>query len=319
MATIRLVAQSAVDGASESGLETATTISNATGEFTFLGVPAGSYVLRIARVPNTTRPTVFQTVTVGDRMMMSVVDDSNLPPLPLPDSPTESVSMPLAVGDQDIRNLAVQLQRGPRVSGRVVYDGTSPQLTSDQLVRVTIALDPADGRTFPGGVGQGQFDASGRFKTLGLLPGRYMLRIVGNLGLWSVDSEQPITVAHTDISDVVITLKDRQAVLSGSVRDARSGQADVNAVVLLFPADRAQWLNSTASPRRLRSTRVSIRGAYQLDSLPAGDYVAVAIDDRFSVDWQDPQRLDVLSRSGTRVTLGTGAKQTLDLTTAVVR
>jgi hypothetical protein len=54
-----------------------------------------------------------------------------------------------------------------------------------------------------------------------------------------------------------------------------------------------------------------------MDNLPPGEYLAVAIDDRSSANWQDPARLDVLSRLGTRVTLGAGAKQTLDLTTVV--
>ena len=117
---VRLVAQSATDADNESGIETARTFSNAAGDFTFLGVPSGSYVLRVARVPNTTRPTTMTSVTVGGTTTFSVVDDSGLPPLPLPETPTESLSMPLAVGDQDIRNLTVQLQKGPRLSGRVV-------------------------------------------------------------------------------------------------------------------------------------------------------------------------------------------------------
>jgi hypothetical protein len=63
---------------------------------------------------------------------------------------------------------------------------------------------------------------------------------------------------------------------------------------------------------------VSTRGAWQIDNLPAGDYVVLAIDDRFSADWQRPDRLDSLSRSGTHVTLS-AEKRTLDLTTQVVR
>jgi hypothetical protein len=186
MVTVRLVAQNATDAVSESGIETATTVANAAGEFMFLGVPAGSYVLKVARVPNTTRPPMFQVVTVGGSQMMTVVDDSNLPPLPLPDAPTDSVSMALAVGEQDVRNLTVQLQRGPRLTGRVSYDGTSPPLTSDQLARVTMTLDPVDGRTYPGAVGKGQFEANGQFKTLGLIPGRYVIGLGGNLGPWTL-------------------------------------------------------------------------------------------------------------------------------------
>jgi hypothetical protein len=320
MVTVRLVAQNATDAISESGIETATTVANAAGEFTFLGVPAGSYVLKIARVPSTTRPPVYQVVTVGGTQMMTVADDSNLPPLPLPDAPTDSVSMALAVGEQDVRNLAVQLQRGPRLTGRLIYDGNSPPLTSDQLVRLTVTLDPVDGRTYPGAVGKGQFEATGQFKTLGLIPGRYVIGLGGTLGPWTlVPPDQPLTIGNADVTGLVITLTDRPTLLSGFVRDARSGQPDTNALVLVFPAARASWTDGGASPRRLRALRVSPRGSYQMDNLPPGDYLAVAIDDRFSANWQDPQRLDALSRLGTRVTLGAGAKQTMDLTTVVVR
>jgi hypothetical protein len=252
--------------------------------------------------------------------MMTVADESTLPPLPLPDAPTDSVSMALAVGEQDVRNLAVQLQRGPRLTGRLVYDGNSPPLTPDQLVRLTVTLDPVDGRTYPGAVGKGQFEATGQFKTLGLIPGRYVIGLGGTLGPWAlVPPDQPLTIGNADITGLVLTLTDRPTLLSGLVRDARSGQPDTNAVVLVFPAARASWTDAGASPRRLRALRVSPRGSYQMDNLPPGDYLAVAIDDRFSANWQDPQRLDALSRLGTRVTLGAGAKQTLDLTTVVAR
>ena len=141
---------------------------------------------------------------------------------------------------------------------------------------MTITLDPVDGRVFPGAAGKGQFDASGQFRTLGLLPGRYMLRLGGNLGAWSLDSvsvgdkslpDQPITIANTDVSGVVITLTDRAGSISGSVRDAKGG-LDSTANVLMFPANRALWVDTSANPRRLRSTRVSTRGTYQLDNIP---------------------------------------------------
>jgi hypothetical protein len=259
--------------------------------------------------------------------MYSIADDSQLPPLPLPETPTESESMPLAVGERDIRNVTVQLHKGPRVSGRLAYVGSSPQLTADELVRVTITLDPVDGRTFAGAAGKGQFEASGQFRTVGLLPGRYILRLSGNLGAWSLDSvsggdkslpDQPIAIANSDVSGVVITLTDRASSISGLVRDAR-GVPDSNATVFIFPADRALWVNTTANPRRLRSLRVSTRGTYDIGPLPAGEYMIVAIDDRFAADWQRPERLEALSRSGTRVTFGAGEKKTLDLATQVVR
>jgi carboxypeptidase family protein len=327
MVNARLIPQSGVDAADESGLQTATTLTNAAGDFTFLGVPTGSYVLKVVRVPNTARPSTMTSVTVGTMTTFSLVDDSNLAPLPLPDTPTLNASMSVVVSDQDVRSLVVPLQQGPRLFGRLAYDGTATPLTADQLVRVTVTLDPVDGRSFAGATGKGQFDANGQFKTLGLLPGRYMLRLGGNLGPWSLASmaiaarnvaDLPFTIETSDIPDVVITLTDHVASLSGAIRDARNNTADPNGVVLVFPSDRSRWTDTGASPRRFRSSRVSTRGTFQIDNLPAGDYLAVAIDDRFSANWQDPQRLDVLARSAARVTVAPGEKKTIDLSTTPV-
>jgi hypothetical protein len=171
------------------------------------------------------------------------------------------------------------------------------------------------------------FDADGQFKTIGLVPGRYLIRLTGNLGPWTVGSvsvgssnlpDQPITLTNTDVSGIVITLTDRSGTISGSVRDTRGG-ADPNATVLVFPANQASWVDTSANPRRLRSTRVSNAGGYQIAGLPAGDYFVVAIDDRFAGDWQRPQRLQALSRTGTRIADGAGEKKSVELTTQVNR
>src|SRR5206468_1008183 len=82
------------------------------------------------------------------------------PPPPIPDGPTLSGTLAIAVGDSDASNLTVTLAAGPRVSGRIDYDGTRDPLSPDQLIRVNISLEPADGRTFFAAVGRAQFDAN---------------------------------------------------------------------------------------------------------------------------------------------------------------
>ena len=48
---VRLVPQSVTDATDERAFDAASTISDPSGAFTFLGVPAGAYVLKIGRVP----------------------------------------------------------------------------------------------------------------------------------------------------------------------------------------------------------------------------------------------------------------------------
>jgi hypothetical protein len=327
MVGVRLVPQSATDVVDESAIEAATTVTNTGGDFTFLGVPAGQYTLKIARVPNNTRPSMGTSISVGGTTMFTAPTDSNLPPLPVPETPTLTATVPVVVGDRDVTGLNVTLATGARVSGHVEYDGSSPKLTEDQLLRAGVTLDPADGRTFTGATGRGQFDASGQFKTFGIVPGRYLLRPSGNLGTWVLRSvtvggrdiaDAPLTVEGTDLTNVVVTLTDRPAGVGGTVRD-RAGAPDATARVLLFPADRERWTDTSASPRRIKSSRTSARGAYDLGGLLPGDYLIIAIDDQFSENWQDPKRLDALARTATRVTITPGQHAAMDLKAETVR
>src|SRR5262249_2441819 len=73
---VHLVPQAATDVVDESAIETATTVTNASGDFTFLGVPAGQYTLKIARVPNNTRISVGTSISVGGTTMFSAPQDS---------------------------------------------------------------------------------------------------------------------------------------------------------------------------------------------------------------------------------------------------
>jgi hypothetical protein len=327
MVGVRLVPQGAVDAADEAAIEAAKTVTTASGEFTFLGVPSGQYLLKIARVPDTTRPIQTTQVAVGNVIMFSGAADASLPPLPLPDMPTLNATVAVSVSDRDVTNLAVSLSAGARMSGHLAYDGTAPRLTADQLVRATITLDPMDGRSFDGASGKGQFDAAGQFKTLGLLPGRYVLHVGGALEPWTLLSatvggrdlaDTGVTVESADLANVVITLTDHPSAISGTVRDG-SGAPDATAAVLLFSTEREQWTDASAAPRRLRLARTSLAGGYQIAAVPPGDYFAIAIDDQFSDNWTDPKRLDRFARAAVRITVAPGDRHVLDLKTEAIR
>jgi hypothetical protein len=213
------------------------------------------------------------------------------------------------------------------VTGHVEFDGVAPHLTGDQLVRASITLDPVDGRSFIGASGKGQFDADGQFKTLGLMPGRYLLRVGGNLAPWALASatiggrdvsDVPIAIESPDVNGVVITLTNRQTSVTGTVRDA-AGASDLNASVLLFSADRTRWTDAGASPRRMRSARVAAAGTFSFSGLPAGDYLIVAVDDRVTANWTDPKRLAVFAAVASRVTVAPGDHRVVDLRTETIR
>lgn len=328
---IRLLPQSVNDTADERAMDIASTITDAMGAFTFLGVPAGAYVIKLASVPPAPRPPPpppRADVMGPGGGVVSAVDVGGPPPPPgAPETPSLWATLGISVGDRDLTGLELTAQIGPRVSGRLAYDGSADHLTPDQVTKLTLTFDPVDGRTGPGAASFGRFDAGGQFKSAGIIPGRYLLHVGGNLAGWTLKSavagghdvtDDALVVEGQDVTGVVITLTDRTSSLFGTVRDGQ-GAADRNADVIVFPADRARWTDSGASPRRERLVRTSPRGAYAFENLPAGDYLVVAIDDRLAANWSDPARLEKFAAAATRVTMAAADQRPQDLVTAVIR
>jgi hypothetical protein len=286
--------------------EVATTVSDAKGAFTFLGVPAGQYVARVWHIP---RPAPTRTI-VGSTTRIEQSGVSM--------EPTLWADVPVSVGDVDVTNVQVSLGPGVRATGRVVFAGTAP--TAAQRNAISIVFDLADGRRYPR-VGDERVSLMGdTFVSPELLPGKYLVRTTGTraLTLQSVvvgdrdTTEVPLVVSDREIPPITITLNDGPgASLSGTVRAGLSPTAD--AVVFLFPVDRALWLDYGYRPARLRHAVVAGAGDYSIESIPPGEYFVVALADNREPDWRAPEFLDAFARVASRVTIGEGEAKTLDL------
>ncbi|HKW01682.1 MAG TPA: carboxypeptidase-like regulatory domain-containing protein [Vicinamibacterales bacterium] len=327
---VRLVPQSVSDATDERAFDAASTISDQNGAFTFLGVPPGAYVLKIGRVPpgkSAGAPTSMAVSAGGGSTVFFAGPTGPAPPPTLPEAPTLFAAVPLAVGDADVSGLDVALQSGARVSGRLAYEGTRDPLTPDELVRLTLSFDPIDGRSGPGMSGYGIFDATGQFKSVGLVSGQYIVRANGNLSGWTLKSvsvggrdvsDEPLTIGGNDLTGALVTLTDHPSALSGAVRDS-AGALEKAASVLVFPIERERWSGATTATRRERLVRVSAQGTYDVPNLPAGEYFVLAVDDAFAANWQDPERLQAFSRLAARVVIADAARRTQDLVTARLR
>jgi hypothetical protein len=82
---------------------------------------------------------------------------------------------------------------------------------------------------------------------------------------------------------------------------------------MVFPVDRNRWMDFGWRPDRLRSVRSGTNGAYTIESLPAGDYLAVAVDAAQINDWTNPRFLQAASLVATRISIDWGSKTTVDL------
>ena len=276
--------------------------TDADGAFTFLGVPAGRYVL--------------QTERAQPRLAAGPAGSPGQPP------PMLFAFMPVSVGDADIPALSVVTQPGLTISGRLELEGPAPPSGSRTIASLTIdPLQVANRSTSSIGI-TGTVTS---FSTPTMMPGRYRAVITAPSG-WEVKSavagavdliDGPFELVDRNFTDAVITFTDKPSTILGNVRNA--GNPDPDAVVLAFPSDPKYWPNAAAVLLRFVSARATPQGAFGPVSLRPGDYYVVAIAEELADEWQDARRLEELARHATRVTIGEAQTLTLELTRATIK
>ncbi len=225
--------------------------------------------------------------------------------------------LPLAVGATDLASVTVPLRRAVSLSGRVAFDGSGAPPGPTLIV-----AEPADGRASLGlGQSTSRADIDDEFTIPGLLPGEYVLRIIGISPRQAVKSivmngtdytTKPFdTTTGQDISNVVITYTNQIANLTGSVA-GDPGPGHIMAVVA-FPAAREQWTKYGLTPARFKSETVTNALTYKIENLPAGAYCVVAVDSSLMSLWQDPAQLDAASKVATKINIEWGETATVDL------
>lgn len=228
----------------------------------------------------------------------------------------------ISVNGFDVTGVVLRAAPGMSVSGRLQFDVS--QLTGDPLAwhvglapilrttGVTVSPSPAS------------IAANGTFSIADVKPGSYRFFAVPAVPgppdrRWSLKSvvangrdivDLPIEVQPGgDLRDVVVTITDRIAELSGSLVTADASQATADFYIVVFPVNRAFWLKDS---RRIVSVRPGNDGRFTVGGLPAGEYYVAALTDVEPGEWFDSTFLAALPTS-TRVVLAEGEKKTLDL------
>ena len=289
---VRLVSPAAADIDSLEPAGIASAVTDASGRFMFLGVPAGQYTLRASFVA-----------------------------FPSQASPGLSLSanQPFTVGDSDVTGLQLVMKPGAGISGSVEFKAAAG--TPDSAYeRVSITLRPiaaSSWRALPGDV-----RPDGTFAAGGLAPGRHEV-YAASAGGWRVvnvtsggrpASDYVIDLGDREISGVVVTLSNASRRLSGTVADTR-GVADADADVIIFPADTTVWREGIFQSRRVQRVRASSGGAFEMGFLAPGEYYVTAVSTRHGLEWEDPLFLERLLPGATKVTLADGDDKLVTLTT----
>ncbi len=275
--------------ASVSDIRVGLSRADPSGHFLLFGIPAGHYILRA--VPENPGPFVN-----SHRAKQAVV-----------------------VGDADVNELAVPLQPDATVSGRVEFEGGVPP-DPDRLTSIPIsveAVDPRDGTSRIGRV-----SANGRFSTMGVPGGDYVIMAPGTPPGWSLktvtvagrDVTDRVVAITGDVDDVVMTFTNMTTEVRGRI--SSGGGADPSAyTVFVFPRgglDEGQltWANGS---RRFRQARVGKDGTYVFARLPAGTYAVAAVPEEVAADWPSGSFLTLLAGLATPLQIAEGEKRTLDL------
>jgi hypothetical protein len=310
-----------IDESGVSGFETAVTMTDANGRFTFPGVPAGAYILRSYRVQRGRQDfSALDNFSIVGGVSSSPV----ISPLQQQAVPAFWAQSTVTVGGDDVTDVSVTLRSGLRVSGRVEFPDA--QGMPNPMPTITVSVQASDGRlpTQPF-LPAGRVDQSGAFITSGYPSGRYWLNVVtpwSDVVLKSIQAggvnliERPLELDSADVTNVVVTFTHRIAELSGTVTGGGGPNDDVSVVV--FPADYQTWFTSGRSPRRTATTPADVKGAYRLRLPPPGDYIVAAVlNGRLTeLDLSD---YAAMARTGTRFSVTAGETKTLALTARAIK
>jgi hypothetical protein len=272
---------------------TYTTHVDESGRFSLPDVPADQYRLRILRAPQ-----------------LPTGDHGNPPLDALPTESTLWANVPVVVGDDDL-TVDVALDRGVRMSGRVVFEGgEAPPLAS--IARATFTLTPMRGQWMDA---RGLLLSPETFATIELIPGSYLLGtpFLPDFHVTSVTRggrqilNEPLDVGTSDITDVVMTLSRQATTLSGRVTRPPA-LADTRGSVTIVPADSDAW-KDLGRETRMQTVLIGMPGTFDLSPRP-GDYLAIATDRPVP---KTREGLALMEARATRVSLLPGSATRLNL------
>jgi hypothetical protein len=292
----------------ESSLFNRPTVLN--GRFSIAGVRPGSYVLA-ARASSRTDQSGGPAAGRG----------AGPAPLDL------WASAAVTVTGEDQTDIALRLQPGMELTGKVVFEGTRLQPPAD-LTRMSVRLmsPPQAGVSISVNVPSATVASDGTFKLEGISPGRFLITsfapstggptgdtwILKSARVGDVDAaDSPFEVRPGEsISNVEVVFTDKAAELSGTLMDA-TGKPTTALSIVLFPTDKTQW--SQRSRRFRQPVRAGNDGKFRLTNLLPGEYYLAALSDFDPGDVNKPEFLEQVAAAAMKITIAEGEKKVQDL------
>jgi uncharacterized protein (DUF2141 family) len=258
------------------------------GRFTFTAVPPGRYVLAVR---------------------------GGTPP------GSQWATTEVSVHGDDVSGVALTLQPGIAISGRLLFEGA--RAPPADLVQLRVPMPAALAGTMAVSLPEVQLEPGGRFSISGIMPGAYRLvttlrGVRSSIAGWWLKSivvggrdllDAPLDLRH-GADDAVVTFSDQASELAGRVTDAQ-GRPAADLFVVVFSDDRASWFFNS---RRIAAPRANAEGRYAIRNLPPGGYFVAVSDDVEPNEWFDPAVLQRLAAGAVRIRIGENQKTVQDLT-----
>jgi hypothetical protein len=281
------------------------------GNFTLSSVAPGEYSIQVQSMA-----AIMNAATQAMAMMGG--DAPANAPAAQP-AEREFATATVTVAGEDIANLVITGTRGAKATGRIVFEGGP---LPDAITSIRLIAAPTDFETMPASAsvfGASSVKETGAFEIDSLVGGR-TLRIVNLPKGWYF---KQVTREGNDVTDkgydfkpgadvegfeIVLTTKTQ--VLTGGVSGAK-GEPVKEYTVAVFPEDPQRWTG--ADSRWMNTGRADQEGRFRIADLPAGTYLAIALEYVPQGEWRDPAWLERAAKKATRFTLDEGASKMLDL------
>ena len=271
------------------------------GSFTLSNVAPGDYTLQARSIQ------VF-TSSQGDNVMVFRATA-------MAGGDSESGSTPLSISGEDMTGVVLTTSKGGTATGHITFDGPRP--ASATSIRISaVPVDQTDGPVLGGG---STTKEDGSFEVKGV-SGTRLIRANNAPPGWTLKS---VKLNGTDITDtgadfkpgettagLEIELTNKSTAVNGGAT-AADGTVLKDYTVVIFSESPDYW--RLPMTRWVTGTRPDQDGRFKVQNLPAGSYLAVAVDYVPQGEWGDPELLDRLKSKAKRFSLGDGETQTLDL------
>ena len=232
------------------------------------------------------------------------------------DNDREAASVQVNVASEDITGLTIVTSPAAAIVGQVLFESEPVKVvTPGELLFVAVGtgtpslmrsghFNVKDDWTFEARLHQ-DGPAVIRAETL---PGEWMLKAVLHGGVDVTESGIDFRAGQR-IDGVQVVLSNRLSMLTGTVAD-RSGRPTEDCSVVVFPDDPRGW---GPLSRGLFAVRPSQQGRYEITKLPAGHYLAAAVDYLEDGQHTDPEYLERLRGYGTAFEIRDGERRDLNL------